>query len=431
MTINRRDFLKVSAAGATIGAIGALASTLPGCAGTGPGSGHVVVVGGGYGGATAAKYIRMWSKGGIDVTLIERNPAFVSCPLSNLVLAGEKSIADITVSYQGLKNHGVRVIQGEVLAVDAERRTVKLASGDSISYDRLVVSPGIDFIWDSVPGLTPATSESKILQAWKAGPQTLALRRQLEDMKDGGTYAICIPKSPYRCPPGPYERACLVAHYLKGKKPKSKVLILDANEDVQSKKGLFMKAWADNYKGMIEYLPNHGITSVDSASNTVKFEFADTVKADVLNILPAQMAGGIARQAGLITANNRWCGIDWRTMESVAQKNIHVLGDSTLSAAAMPKSGHMTTQHAKIAAAAIVSLMSGEQPADPMQIANTCYSFVDAKNAVHVASVHAYDAKDKTFKTVAGSGGLSTAASEIEAEYAMEWAKNIWADSLA
>ncbi len=426
MAIKRRDFLKISAASATIGAI---ASTLSGCAGSGTKSGQVVVVGGGYGGATTAKYIRLWSKGSIDVTLIERNPAFVSCPISNLVLTGEKQMADITISYQGLRNHGVRVIQGDVLAVDAEKRSVKLNNGDIFNYDRLVISPGIDFIWNSVPGLTPALADSQTFHAWQAGPQTLALRRQLEDMKDGGVFAICIPKSPYRCPPGPYERACLVAHYLKNKKPKSKVLILDANEEVQSKKGLFMKAWADHYKGMISYLPNQGITGIDGASKTVSFEFADTVKADVLNILPAQMAGDIARQAGLITANNRWCGIDWRTMESVAQKNIHVLGDSTLSAAAMPKSAHMATQHAKIAAAAIVSLMTGELPADPMQIANTCYSFIDSRNAVHVASVHAYDAKDKTYKTVAGSGGLSTAASEIEGDYAMEWARNIWADS--
>lgn len=428
MTIRRRDFLKASAAGVAAGTVSTLFS---GCAGTVKESGHVVVVGGGFGGATVAKYIRMWSNGGIAVTLIERNPAFVSCPVSNLVLAGEKSLADITVSYQGLKHRGVRVIQGEALAVNAEKRTVRIAGGEDISYDRLVLSPGIDFIWDSVPGLTRELSESKILHAWKAGPQTLALRRQLEDMKDGGVYALCIPKSPYRCPPGPYERACLVAHYFKARKPKSKILILDANEDVQSKKGLFMKAWADHYKGMISYQPDHDITGIDAASNTVKFEFADTVKADVLNILPAQTAGGIARQTGLITVNNRWCGIDWRTMESVAQKNIHVLGDATLSAAAMPKSGQMAAQHAKIAAAAIVSLMNGEAPSDPMQIASACYSFVDAKNAVHVASVHAYDAKDKTFKTVAGSGGLSAAANEVEAAYAMEWAKNIWADALA
>jgi len=426
MTINRRNFIKVSAAGAAAAGIGGLA----GCAGGGKGSGNVVVIGGGYGGATVAKYVRMWSDGGINVTLIERNTNFVSCPMSNLVLAGERKLEDITVSYDGLRKHGVRVIQGEVTAVDADKRSVKLANGDSISYDRLVVSPGIDFMWESVPGLTPELANTKILHGWKAGPQTVALRKQLEDMKDGGVFAIAIPKAPYRCPPGPYERACMVAHYLKAKKPKSKVLILDANDDVTSKKGLFMAAWKDLYAGIIEYRPKHEISNLDANSMTLKFEFADAVKADVLNVVPGQRAGDIAKQAGLITANNRWCGVDWRTMESTARPGIHVLGDATLSAPLMPKSGHMTTQHAKIAAAAIVSLMSGEQAPDPMSIANTCYSYVDGKQAVHVASVHTYDAKDKTFKTVAGSGGVSAARNEIEGKYAWAWAKNVWADAL-
>ncbi len=423
MTFNRRDFLKMSGAAAAAGA-------LAGCAGGSKASGNVVVIGGGFGGATAAKYIRMWSNGGIDVTLVERNAAFVSCPISNLVLSGDKAMADITTGYDGLKKHGVRVVQGDAVAVDPVKRTVKLSSGQELSYDRLVVSPGIDFMWESVPGLTPALADSKILHAWKAGPQTVALRKQLESMRDGGVYAIAIPKAPYRCPPGPYERACMVADYFKAKKPKSKVLILDGNEDVQSKKGLFMKAWKDLYTGIVEYRPNHVITGLDANTQTLKFEFSDPVKADVLNVVPGQMAGGIAKAAGLITANNRWCGIDWRTMESVAHKNVHVLGDATLSAPAMPKSGHMTTQHAKIAAGAIVALMSGEQAPDPMIIANTCYSFVNAKNTVHVASVHAYDAKDKTFKTVPGSGGLSAAANEMEAKYAMAWARNVWADAL-
>ncbi|MBM3390698.1 MAG: twin-arginine translocation signal domain-containing protein [Betaproteobacteria bacterium] len=422
MTFNRRDFLKMSGAAA--------AGALYGCAGGTRASGNVVVIGGGYGGATAAKYIRMWSNGGINVTLVERNPAFVSCPISNLVLSGDKTMADITTGYDGLKKHGVRVVQGDAVAVDPVKRTVKLGNGQELSYDRLVVSPGIDFMFESVPGLTPALADSKILHAWKAGPQTVALRKQLEDMKDGGVFAIAIPKAPYRCPPGPYERACVVAEYFKTKKPKSKLLILDANEDVVSKKGLFMKAWGDLYKGIIEYRPNHVVTQLDANAMTLKFEFADAVKADVLNVIPGQMAGGIAKAAGLITANNRWCGIDWRTMESVTHKNIHVLGDSTLSAPAMPKSGHMTTQHAKIAAGAIVALMSGEQAPDPMVIANTCYSFVNSKNTVHVASVHTYDAKDKTFKTVPGSGGLSSAANEQEAKYAMAWARNVWADAL-
>lgn len=422
MTFNRRDFLKMSGAAA--------AGALYGCAGGTRASGNVVVIGGGYGGATAAKYIRMWSNGGINVTLVERNPAFVSCPISNLVLSGDKTMADITTGYDGLKKHGVRVVQGDAVAVDPVKRTVKLGNGQELSYDRLVVSPGIDFMFESVPGLTPALADSKILHAWKAGPQTVALRKQLEDMKDGGVFAIAIPKAPYRCPPGPYERACVVAEYFKTKKPKSKLLILDANEDVVSKKGLFMKAWGDLYKGIIEYRPNHVVTQLDANAMTLKFEFADAVKADVINVIPGQMAGGIAKAAGLITANNRWCGIDWRTMESVTHKNIHVLGDSTLSAPAMPKSGHMTTQHAKIAAGAIVALMSGEQAPDPMVIANTCYSFVNSKNTVHVASVHTYDAKDKTFKTVPGSGGLSSAANEQEAKYAMAWARNVWADAL-
>lgn len=423
MTLKRRDFIK--AAGATV-AFGALY----GCAGGGKGSGNVVVIGGGFSGATAAKYIRMWSGGGINVTLVEPNPNFVSCPISNLVLAGEKTINDVTTSYDGLRKHGVTVIHDTATAVDPAKRTVTLAKNGTLSYDRLVVSPGIDFMWESVPGLTPALADSKILHSWKAGPQTVALRKQLESMRDGGVYAIAIPKSPYRCPPGPYERACMVANYFKAKKPKSKVLILDANEDVQSKKGLFMKAWKDLYEGIVEYRPNHVITGLDANAMTLKFEFADAVKADVLNVVPAQMAGGIAKAAGLITANNRWCGVDWRTLESVAHKNIHVLGDSTLSAPAMPKSGHMATQHAKIAAGAIVAMMSGSEAPDPMVIANTCYSFVSAKSTVHVASVHTYDAKDKTFKTVPGSGGLSAAANELEAKYAMAWARNVWADAL-
>jgi len=428
MTINRRDFLKVSAAGAAAAGIGGLA----GCAGGGSaGSGNVVVIGGGYGGATVAKYVRMWSGGGINVTLIERNTNFVSCPMSNLVLAGEKRIEDITVSYDGLRKHGVRVIQGEVTAVDPAKRTVKLATGDTIAYDRLVVSPGIDFMYDSTPGLSAADSESgRIPHAWKAGPQTVALRKQIEDMKDGGVYALCIPKAPFRCPPGPYERACMVAHYLKAKKPKSKVLILDANDDVQSKKGLFMAAWKDLYPGMIEYRPKHEISGIDVASRTVKFEFGDPVKADVLNVVPGQMAGSIAKQAGLVNVNNRWCGVDWRSTQSQVHDTIHVIGDATQSAPGMPKSGHMTTQHAKIAAAAIVNLMSGQGLPEPMQIANTCYSYVDGKQAVHVAAVYAYDEAQKTYIGVKGASGVSTARNEIEGKYAWAWAKNVWADAL-
>jgi len=423
MSMNRRDFIKATGAAFAFGA-------LHGRAIGAQGAGNVVVIGGGFGGAAVSKYIRMWSGGRINVTLVEPNAAFVSCPISNLVLAGEKTMADITTRYDGLRRHGVNIIHDRATAIDPDKRAVTLAKNGSLNYDRLVVAPGIDFLWDSVPGLTPALADSQILHAWKAGPQTVALRKQLEDMPDGGVYALCIPKSPYRCPPGPYERVSMIAHYFKAHKPKSKVLVLDANEEVQSKKALFTKAWADLYSDILEYRPNHAITEVDANAMTVKFEFSDPVKADVLNIVPAHSAGEIARTAGLITVNNRWCGIDWRTMESVAHKNIHILGDATLAASAMPKSGHMTTQHGKIAAAAIVALMSGQEAPDPMVIANTCYSFVASNSAIHVASVHAYDAKEKTYKTVPGSGGVSAARSELESKYALAWSKNVWADAL-
>ncbi len=421
---NRRDFLKMTAAGAA-------SAALAGCA-TVPEVrkpiGRVIVIGGGYGGATAAKYLRMWSGGTIEVFLIERNTDFISCPMSNLVLGGSRSMADITRSYAKLRDYGVQVIRDEVTGVDVQKKRVKLRRIEDLPYDRLIVSPGIDFMHEDIQGYN-AEAQKTILHSWKAGPETVALRKQLEGMKDGGVYALSIPLAPYRCPPGPYERACQVAFYFKQAKPKSKVLILDANPDVTSKGALFKAAWNDLYKGMIEYRGNAAVRAVDAKSMTVKTDF-DTIRGDVLNVIPPQRAGDIAKGAGLITANNRWCGVDWLSMESVAAKGIHVLGDATLSAALMPKSGQMANQHAKIAAAAIVELMNGRQPSPTPMISNTCYSFLSDKEAVHVASVHAYDPKDKTLKTVPGSGGLSPQRNAIEGVYGWGWAQNIWVDML-
>jgi NADPH-dependent 2,4-dienoyl-CoA reductase/sulfur reductase-like enzyme len=282
-----------------------------------------------------------------------------------------------------------------------------------------------------VPGLNRADAQERVLHAWKAGPQTVALRRQLEAMADGGVYAISIPVAPYRCPPGPYERACQVAWYFKRAKPKSKVLILDGNADVTSKAGLFKKAWAEEYKGIVEYRPNHVLTDVDANTRTAKFDVQDPVKADVLNVVPPQRAGDIAMQAGVITANNRWCEIDWLTMESIKVKNVHVIGDAIQPAAGMPKSAHMANQHGKLCAAAVVALLGG-QPVNPTPVlTNTCYSMVTDKDAIHVDSVHQYDKEKKTVSPVAGSGGVSTAMSELEGRYTFNWAKNIWADTLA
>ncbi len=424
MLMKRRDFLKAGAAA------GAMAS-LYGCAGGGKASGHVVVVGGGYGGATVAKYLRMWSEGGVQVTLIERNPTFISCPISNLVIGGTKAMEDITISYEGLRSKwGVRVIQDDVVAVDAAKKTVSLKGGSALSYDRLVLSPGVDFMWDEIPGLKSAEAQNKILHAWKAGPQTVALRQQLEAMKDGGVYAISIPKAPYRCPPGPYERACLVANYFKQSKPKSKVIILDANEDVMSKKGLFTKAWSDLYKGIIEYRNNSEVKDVEVATNTAVLEF-DKFKADVLNVIPPHRAGDIAHKSGIKLVNNRWVDINWQSMESTSTPGIHVLGDAIFPAPTMPKSGHMANQHGKLAAAAILNLLSGQAPNPEPVVMNTCYSFVDGKNAIHVASVHQYDAATKTVQPVKGAGGVSVARNELEGKAALGWAKNIWADMLA
>ncbi|ODV41325.1 flavocytochrome C [Cupriavidus sp. UYMMa02A] len=417
--MQRRSFLKAAAGAAALGTVGARAAT----------PAKVVVVGGGYGGATAARYLREWSGHAIDVTLVEPDSAFVSCPLSNLVIGGSRRMEDITVPYDALvRRHGVRLVRDSAVAIDPGKRTVRLAGGATLPYDRLVLSPGVDMMSDELPGLKQPGSDH-ILHAWKAGPQTLALRRQLEAMPDGGTFAISIPLAPYRCPPGPYERACQVAHYFSRHKPRSKVLILDANPDITSKAALFRQVWATQYMGMVEYRPQYNAVDVDPATRTLKFDVQDDERADVLNVLPPQRAGAIAVSAGLATANGRWCEVDFLTFESLAVPNIHVLGDAIQIAPLMPKSGHMANQHGKVAAAAIVALLSGGTPDAQPFYNNTCYSFTSDREAVHVASVHRYDAAQKTMVTVPGSGGCRP-RNVPEGEYAMAWAKGIWADML-
>ena len=413
--MRRREFLKLGAALSVAGCASAPA----------PSKARVLVIGAGFGGATAAKYVRLWDPG-IDVVLVERADEFISCPISNLVLGGNRTMRDITLGYQGLRKHGVYVLNGEAVAVDSAKRIVTFGRGSQLTYDRLVLSPGVDFLFDEVQGYA---GQERILHAWKAGPQTVELRRQLEAMPDGGVYVLSVPPAPYRCPPGPYERACQVAHYFKQSKPRSKVLVLDANPDVTSKGPLFKRAWEELYKGIIEYRPNAKVVAVDAQAMSVRTEF-DTVKGDVLNVVPPQRAADIAVKAGLITHNNRWCDVDWRTMESKAVKGIHVLGDATLSATGMPKSGHMANSQAKICAAALVELLNGREPNPNPVMNNTCYSFVSDKEVIHVASVHQYDAGQNTIIPVKGAGGVSAARSEIEGQYGWSWARNIWADML-
>jgi len=413
--MKRRDFLKVAGA-----------ASLVGCATPLPAKARVVVIGGGYGGATAAKYIRMWDPS-IDVVLVERDASFISCPISNLVLAGYTSMDEISRGYDGLRRHGVTVVRDEVTAIDSSRKSVKLANGADIAYERLIVSPGVDFDFSEMEGYESAMQAGAVLHAWKAGPQTVALRRQLEQMRDGGVYILSVPMAPYRCPPGPYERASMVAAYFKQAKPRSKVLVLDANPDVTSKAGLFKRAWSDLYPGILDFRGNAKVVGVEPGA--VRTDF-DTIRGDVLNVVPPHRAGDIAMKSGLITTNNRWCDVDWRTMESKAVKGVHVLGDATLSASGMPKSGSMANNHAKIAAAAVVEVLNGRVP-QPVKIINTCYSFVSQKEAIRVSSVHEWDAAQGTLLPVKGSGGVSAARSEAEGTFAWNWARTIWADSLA
>lgn len=420
MTLQRRRLLGAGLAGSSLALIG--------CASVGGAApiGRVVVIGGGFGGATAAKYIRRWEPR-IEVTLVERNESFVSCPISNLVLSGAKRIEDVTLAYDGLDKYGVRRVRDEATVIDLDRKQVRLVRGEALPFDRLIVAPGVDFQFDKLPGLAAAEASGQVLHAWKAGPQTVALRRQLEALPDGGVFAIAIPKAPYRCPPGPYERASLVAQYFKAAKPRAKVLILDANPDIVSKKGLFTKAWNELYPGIVEYRPNSELTEFDTGRRVARLQFED-VKADVFNIIPPQQAGRIAQP--LISVNNQWVGVEFQTFEAVKAAGVHVIGDAIAAAPGMPKSGFMANNQAKVVADAVIARLTGSPINETPIIANTCYSFVSDKDVVHVASVHKWDAAQKTLVAVQGAGGLSSARNELEGRYALSWARNIWADAL-
>lgn len=394
---------------------------------------RVVVIGGGFAGATAAKYLRLWSQQRVAVTLVEPQPRFLSCPLSNLVLADERELSDLTLDYaQLVSRHGVNWARERATGIDPQRRRVRLAGGTELPYDRLIVAPGVSFDYSEMPGMNRPGAQQAVPHAWKAGAQTVALRRQLQAMPDGGVFAISIPPAPYRCPPGPYERACLVAHYLRRHKPRSKLLVLDANPDLTSKGALFRQAWAERYPGLVEYRPGHRVVDVDLAQQSFKLDFHEDVRADVLNLIPPMRAGDIALDAGLATAQQRcWCEVDFLSFESKAVERVHVLGDALQAAPAMPKSAHMANQHGKACAAAVLALLSGDVPNPLPHYNNTCYSFVDAQQAMHVASVHRYDAARATMLPVPGAGGLSERPSALEGRQALAWANGIWADSLA
>lgn len=419
---NRRAFIKA------MGATGLVLASRPSLAmASKPSMGRVVIVGGGYAGATAAKYLRLWSLGAIEVVLVEANRQFVSCPMSNLVLGGSKSINELTFGYDGLQaNHGVIFRHDTVTAIDASLKKITMLGG-TLSYDRLIVAPGVDFNYQEWPMLASVDAQKQVPHAWKAGWQTVNLRHQLEAMADGGVFVMNVPKAPYRCPPGPYERACQVASYFKQHKAKSRVIVLDANAEIISKKGLFAKVFNETYAGIIDYRADNAISSINLATKMVSTEF-DSIKADVLNFIPPQRAGKIAQLAGLTEKDYPWCDVNFLTYESKLVADVHVLGDSV--AAGLPKSAHMATNQAKVCASAIVQLMSGNLPDAAPVFANTCYSFINDHAAMHVANVYRFDAGKKMMVSAEG-GGVSISPNEKEAGYAHAWANNIWADTLS
>lgn len=426
MKITRRGFIQTAGAVTAAGMIGVPYIALGA-------SKKVVVVGGGTGGATTAKYIRL-ADPSADVTLIEANSNYYTCYMSNEVLGGNRSLDSIKFGYSGLGKHGVKVVHAKVTGIDAKARVVKTSDGGTYNYDRCVVAPGIDFQWDKIEGYDEKVAE-KIPHAWKAGPQTAMLRQQLEAMKDGGTVIIAAPPNPFRCPPGPYERASQIAMYLKQHKPKSKVMIFDAKPKF-SKQGLFVGAWKKMYgyesdNAMIEWHGQQeeaGVVKVNAANNSVVTAFGDEIKADVLNVIPPQKAGAIAFAAGL-TNDSGWCPVDPGTFESTIHPNIHVLGDASI-ATTMPKSGYSANSQAKVCAAAIVAMMNGQEPGTPSYI-NTCYSIAGKDYAFSVANVYRL-AEDRS-KIAAVSGGLTPGDSspevfKREVAYAHSWFKNITND---
>ena len=433
--ITRRNFIK------TTGAAGA--ATMVGLPNIVLAAKHmsgkkVVVVGGGIGGATCARYVKM-ADAGIDVTLIEPKANYHTCFMSNEVIGGDRPIDSIKFGYDRLAAEGINVVKDTVSAIDTNAKKVTTSGGQTMSYDRCVVAPGIDFKWELIEGYD-ANVAKKVPHAWQAGPQTAALRSQLEAMKDGGTVVICPPPNPFRCPPGPYERASLIAKYLQEQKPKSKILILDAKAKF-SKQGLFTQGWKKLYgfgtdNSMIEWVDgtqtDNGIAKVDAGSMTVTTKFGDPHKADVLNVIPAQKAGKIAHMAGLTEGD--WCPVDKGTFESTKAPGVHVIGDASI-AAKMPKSGYSANTQAKVCAAAVVAMLDGKEPGTPSYL-NTCYSIVGKDYGISVAAVYRLGKDDEGKQVIGGvkgAGGLtpSDASPEQlrrEVEYAHSWFNNITKD---
>jgi sulfide dehydrogenase [flavocytochrome c] flavoprotein subunit len=423
--VTRRDFLRLTGAGAALGALGVSGAARAQTPGKGP---HVVIIGGGFGGATCARYLRLGDPN-IQVTLVEPDRQFITCPFSNYVIAGMRRMETITFGYNRLRKLGVQVVHDAATGIDIDKRRVTLRSGRKLGYDRLVVAPGIDIKWGAIKGYTDVAANA-MPHAWKAGAQTLLLRKQLRAMKNGGTFILTAPANPFRCPPGPYERASMVAHYLKQHKPKSKILILDA-KDAFSKQGLFTAGWKQLYGEMIEWVPGAKggtVTAVNTRTMTLETEIGQKHKGDVINVISPQTAGRIAI-ASRLADDKGWCPVEPLNFESKKFAGVHVIGDAAI-AGEMPKSGFSANSHGKIVASAIVDSLNGRKPAEASYV-NTCYSLLAPDYGISVAAV--YRVTPEGIKSVPNSGGVSPADADAgfraeEAKYALGWYASITAD---
>ncbi len=423
MSHSRRDFLRVATA------VSALA--LSGYAAAGRARPRVIIVGAGYGGAACARYLKLWEPR-VEITLIEPNPRFVSCPMSNSVIAGLNDLEDITFPYDSIKAVVDHYVADRVTAIDPGKRTVTTASGLRLDYDRLVLAAGIELMFDRVEGYD-AAARAVIKHAWKAGPeQTGVLRRQLQAMPDGGVFVMAIPMAPFRCPPAPYERVSLVANYLKKAKPRSKIILLDGNQDIVSKKALFVNAWKKHYgygtdDSMIDYRPGNRPVAVDVAAMKVTGEF-DDAHGDVINLVPPMRAAALTAGIGARTGDNgSWCPVDYRTFESTEVPNVHILGDSILSN--LSKAAALANNSGKLCASALAEIFNDRQPDPAPVLTSTCYSASTEHTAFHVATVFRYNPANHDMEVQPGSG-VSLEESAKEIEYMHGWARNIWADTL-
>lgn len=423
--MHRRQFLHAAAA-LGLAPLSSLAS--PAIAKARP---RVVIVGAGFGGAACARYLKLWEPR-VEVTLIEPNTQFVSCPMSNTVIGGLNRLEDITFPYRYIREAVDRFVQDSVTQIDTVKHTVATAGGRSFAYDRLVLAAGVELLFDQIKGYDPE-AQKLVKHAWKAGAeQTGMLRRQLETMKDGGVFALSIPMAPFRCPPAPYERASLIANYFKKAKPKSKILILDGNQDIISKKALFTAAWQKHYgfgteNSLIDYRPGNLASAVDAKTMKLTTEFED-VKADVINLIPPMRAAAVTHLVGARTGDNgNWCPVDYVTLESTEVPHVHILGDSILSN--LSKAGALANNSGKLCASALVEIFNGRQPDPAPVVTSTCYSASTDKTAFHVATVFRYDPRGKSMEVQPGSG-VSDKESTQEFTLMRGWAHNIWADTL-